>query len=280
MFQHILCPVDFSAQTASQLEFAKALANTQQAKVSAVHVLQLPPLYYGISSYIEIEKLLREEARTRMADFCGDMITPIVSIGYPVAMDIIQTAKSHGCDLICMPTHGYTGWKKVFLGSVYQGVLARTTVSVLTLPPQFVERSNGTFTKPEHILCAIDLQKGSATLIRTTQNLANEFAAGFTVAHNVELESYLEEMVPHDVFHNVKANVQSKILREYLDSQAAEELVVTRGRFSENIKSICYKNRIGLVVLGLSRSSPLRVRRTLYQAVIHLEVPVLCAPVE
>lgn len=60
------------------------------------------------------------------------------------------------------------------------------------------------FTRPAHILCAIDLQKGSATLIHTTQNLANEFGASFTVAHNVDLDEYLEEMVPHDVFPAMK----------------------------------------------------------------------------
>ncbi len=280
MFKSILCPVDFSSSSRSQLEFAKTFANAQQAKLSALHVLQIPPLDQGISSYVEIEKLLEEEARTEMAQLCGDSVTPILSDGYPVALEIIKTAESRGCDLILMPTHGYTGWKKVFIGSIYQGVLARTSVSVLALPPRFVERSGGTFTKPVHILCAIDLQKGSGALIRTTETLSNEFAASFTVAHNVDLDSYLEKMVPQDVFHDVKANIHSKILREYVDAQSAEEVVVTRGRLSENLKATCDKNRTGLVVLGLSRSSPLRLRTTLYRAVVHLDLPVLCVPVE
>jgi nucleotide-binding universal stress UspA family protein len=46
---------------------------------------------------------------------------------------IIETAKSRGCDLIVMASHGHRGFRKLLLGSQTSEVLADGSVSVLVV---------------------------------------------------------------------------------------------------------------------------------------------------
>jgi nucleotide-binding universal stress UspA family protein len=50
------------------------------------------------------------------------------------ATAIIETAKSRGCDLIVMATHGRRGLRKLFLGSQTSEVLVNGSVPVLVVP--------------------------------------------------------------------------------------------------------------------------------------------------
>ena len=50
------------------------------------------------------------------------------------ATAIVETAKSRGCDLIVMATHGRRGLRKLFLGSQTSEVLVNGSVPVLVVP--------------------------------------------------------------------------------------------------------------------------------------------------
>ena len=50
------------------------------------------------------------------------------------ATAIIETAKSRGCDLIVMASHGRRGLRKLFLGSQTSEVLVDGSVPVLVVP--------------------------------------------------------------------------------------------------------------------------------------------------
>src|SRR6266702_2660907 len=52
---------------------------------------------------------------------------------YP-ATAIVETAKSKGCDLIVMSSHGRRGLRKLFLGSQTSEVLANGSVPVSVVP--------------------------------------------------------------------------------------------------------------------------------------------------
>jgi nucleotide-binding universal stress UspA family protein len=52
------------------------------------------------------------------------------------ATAIIETAKSRGCDLIVMASHGRRGFRKLFLGSQTSEVLAHGSVPVLVVSNQ------------------------------------------------------------------------------------------------------------------------------------------------
>ena len=60
-----------------------------------------------------------------------------VSIDDNIAtMGITDYAQEHGCDLIVIATHGYTGMKKMMLGSIALKVLHQSHVPVLLVRPE------------------------------------------------------------------------------------------------------------------------------------------------
>jgi nucleotide-binding universal stress UspA family protein len=52
-----------------------------------------------------------------------------------VAGTIAEYAEKNGMDMIVMATHGYTGLKKIFLGSVASGVVQQSNVAVYLIRP-------------------------------------------------------------------------------------------------------------------------------------------------
>ena len=73
-----------------------------------------------------------DEART-MAEQIGIAAELLHATDAHPATAIIETAKSRGCDLIVMGSHGHRGLRKLFLGSQTSEVLADGSVPVLVV---------------------------------------------------------------------------------------------------------------------------------------------------
>ncbi len=179
-----------------------------------------------------------------------------------------------------MPTHGFRGFKKMFLGSTFQGVLLRSPIPVLALPMKVLERGKNKFKPPSVILCPIDLEEGSGQLVQTTQQLAEMYGATFTISHSLEMDDELLQMISLNAFTNFKSEAKTKILKEFQGSNHAREIVIDRGPAYENIGSCVDQDSVGMVVLGFSHKSRLRIRTVLYRVVAELSVPVLCVPID
>ena len=59
-------------------------------------------------------------------------LTPVMRKGN-VAEEIAAAGTEHNADLIVMATHGYSGWKKLLLGSVTERVVRTASIPVLTI---------------------------------------------------------------------------------------------------------------------------------------------------
>jgi len=53
--------------------------------------------------------------------------------------EIIRYSKEHSIDMIVMGTHGYTGFKHIFMGSVAEKVVRYSLVPVLTVKQKSFE---------------------------------------------------------------------------------------------------------------------------------------------
>src|SRR6516162_10369581 len=73
-----------------------------------------------------------DEARA-MAEQAGISAELLHATDAHPATAIIETAKSRGCDLIVMGSHGHRGLRKLFLGSQTSEVLADGSVPVLVV---------------------------------------------------------------------------------------------------------------------------------------------------
>ena len=139
IIQHVLVPLDFSTPADRALEYAIALAQQLQARLTLLHVLHLSPLELGemepalSATYLDdleadAQHLLQASLeRVQRAGLQGDSL---LVQGTP-AQTIVDTAGEQGVDLIIMGTHGRTGLAHVFLGSVAEHVVRQAPCPVL-----------------------------------------------------------------------------------------------------------------------------------------------------
>ena len=136
---HVLVPIDFSPYAEQALDYAIALAQKLQARVTLLHVIQ-QPLGVGVDMAVwpspaffdELEATIMRDmegylARVTAAGLAGEIV---VMPGVPF-QEILDTAKKRQVDLIIMGTHGRTGLSHVLLGSVAEKVVRLAPCPVL-----------------------------------------------------------------------------------------------------------------------------------------------------
>ena len=148
MYANILLSTDGSEVARKGLKNGLALAKALNAKATVMTVSEPLPTAMGagravwVPSQSEIDRYdaansehaakLFDETRA-IAEQIGVSIELLhVSHVHP-ATAIIETAKSRGCDLIVMGSHGRRGLSKLFVGSQTSAVLADGSVPVLVV---------------------------------------------------------------------------------------------------------------------------------------------------
>jgi nucleotide-binding universal stress UspA family protein len=151
MYAHILLSTDGSDVAKKGLEHGIALAKAVNAQVTVITVTEPLPVDFGgghaggwIPSPEEVERydaackeraseaLNEAQVITGQIGLSAELVHLHVPNAHP-ATAIIETAKSRGCDLIVMGSHGRRGLSKLFLGSQTSEVLADGSVPVLVV---------------------------------------------------------------------------------------------------------------------------------------------------
>ena len=86
------------------------------------------------SLFMESKKYL-DDVESRLA-FEGIKVTKVLLEGSRPADIISDYAQKNGIDMIVIATHGYTGLKKLMLGSVALGILHESHIPVLLIRPE------------------------------------------------------------------------------------------------------------------------------------------------
>lgn len=138
----ILVPTDFSENSETAGQYARALAQTFQADLHLMHVLEDP---YAASFdevsfvpppdfYEDIERLTRERLTRLLADW--EPLRPhveIVASRGSAFVEIIRYAKDHCIDLIVLGTHGRGPIAHMLMGSVAERIVRKAPCPVLTV---------------------------------------------------------------------------------------------------------------------------------------------------
>lgn len=145
MYQKILVPLDGSEMAECALSHVKNLVKT--GCVGEVIILNIfwalsYPVVAGVppASYIiKVKKSARdassqylEDVKSRL-DADGIKVKTVSLEGDRPAVSISEYAQQNDVDLIIMGTHGYTGLKKMMLGSVALEVLHNSHAPVLLI---------------------------------------------------------------------------------------------------------------------------------------------------
>lgn len=140
----ILVTTDFSSHSCAAFEHAFSLGLIYNAPIYLLHVASdAPPLaaLYGMRADEYLKRdLIESVAMKKLQEFIARNIDadrrviPFVRIGSP-AIEIATFAQEQNVDIIVMATHGWTGLKHFFLGSVAETVVRHSAVPVLTVKP-------------------------------------------------------------------------------------------------------------------------------------------------
>jgi universal stress protein A len=139
----ILVPLDFSEYSRKALQYALPFAQQFKAKLLLVCVVE--PRVYPVDTLV-VPPAMEDDttdavqgARAAMHNLIQTLALPpelldepFVVVGRPYA-EIVDTAKRVGADMIIMATHGYTGLKHVYLGSVTERVVRHAPCPVLVV---------------------------------------------------------------------------------------------------------------------------------------------------
>lgn len=145
-YTHILFPTDMSQPSLSALGKAVELAQTFKAKLTLLHVVvstasehnvdwrDATKMWLGLADAQEIKD--EKEALTTIAEnLVPDDVTRNVEVLYGDAPEeIVALAEDEDVDLIVMATHGWTGWRRLVLGSVTDAVRRAAPCAVLSVP--------------------------------------------------------------------------------------------------------------------------------------------------
>jgi nucleotide-binding universal stress UspA family protein len=295
--KRILCPIDFSDMSRHALEHAFAFAQWYQARVTVLHVLNVPvpiipaggvPL--GVPAELPGLPPLRPEdvakdvrqfgSSTNGAD--PNAADVVVVEGSPVR-EILRQAEETRTDLLVMGTHGRSGFEALFLGSVTEKVLRSTHVPVLTVPPT-VERVESVIYKT--ILCSIEFSDPSMRALEYALTLAEETGARLILLHVVEqlVDAPAGELSPFSLQEygrhleeDARVRLRSAVPDDVRVWCAPEERVLS-GKAYRAILDIAQQEKVEVIVMGVHGKGALNRRlfgSTTHHVIREAPCPVL-----
>jgi nucleotide-binding universal stress UspA family protein len=138
-FKHLLVPTDFAKASAEALKLAVAMARTFDAKLTLLHVWELPIYPYmdfmlNSSVITEVEDAAIKGLAVALADLQRAMPSAMSKLKTGLPHEgILEAVTEVGADLVIMGTHGRHGLSRITLGSVAEKIVRLSPVPVLTV---------------------------------------------------------------------------------------------------------------------------------------------------
>lgn len=280
--RNLLLATDFSAASEKALNYALAIARRYDSHLYLVHAIR-PDMYQPVppDPFGAALELTRPAAEWEMASLLisgrlrGVPHEVLLEEGgiWPVLSRVI---KEKDIDLVVLGTHGRTGPRKLFLGSVAEEVFRLAQCPVLTAGPRI---SNQPPYEEEfrHILYATDFSPASERALPYALSLAQEHQAHMTLLHVVqdidavsaksigELKEFfihqLEKLVPSDT-----------------EQWCEPEFEVALGPAVDGILEVATARKSDLIVLGIQGDGALASHlptNKAYKIVCQAPCPVL-----
>lgn len=140
LYQHILIAADFSNHTDRVIQRAKALAETNNTRLSLCHIVEDFPLTdFAYEPMISVDIDMREallaagqKQLTALGEKFGiDSDSQWIEFGNP-SRDVVRIAEEQQVDLIIVGSHGRKGIK-ILLGSTANAILHHARCDVLAV---------------------------------------------------------------------------------------------------------------------------------------------------
>ena len=265
-FNNILCATDLSDLSGIAISSGVALAKEFNAKLYICHIVDLSATTtYGDLIFAPLElqsktigythEQLEQIMQPQQIDW-----SPLVTAGHPPD-EISKFVAMHQIDLVVAATHGRSGLKRVFLGSITERLM-RT----LACPLLIVRSSEGadmlkdsasiTFKK---ILVGYDFSSFSDLAFQYGLSLAQEFESELHLIHVIETTIYKDLLKTSMASGNTPEKALHDQLNEKLSQKIPDESAIwcrpktslLAGRPYEEIIKYALLNSIDLIILGI-----------------------------
>ena len=138
-YKKILIAVDSSEYSMKAAKKGLELAHQLEAKAALIFVIDRSKAIGNIDAGIIQEQaliILKKEAEQALDElsemYNGNELMRFMPEGNPEE-DIIKTAENWNADLLVMGTHGRTGLKRLFMGSVAEHVIRHSVIPVMVV---------------------------------------------------------------------------------------------------------------------------------------------------
>ncbi len=262
----ILVPTDFSKRTARALPYALDLARQQGAEVHLLHVIPplegdaYSPLRYSPEAAVLHQRpdkliydLLASTAETH--DTEGVHVELVKQRGMTVAGTILDYAQRQAVDLIVIGTHGVTGVRHFFLGSVAEEVVHRACCHVLIVHER--DDAEPLPSDVRRVLVPVDFSPSSPDLLRQARHLAAAYNAEIDLLHVVESPSFLAPFAGlatlHDLVPDLHEQAQARLerlLEEAGGPDVPARAHLTEGRPAAAILDFARQHGADLIVIA------------------------------
>ena len=256
----ILCGIDFSDCSRHAFDRAVAVARTEHAALTVLHVAPSGPQFDARRLESDMERFLEiDPAR-------GVEVNWVAWEATHVDDEILAQAKRRAADLIVVGTHGRSGFQRLMLGSIAEKVLRKAEPPVLTVPPASVRPSSSRQAPFERILCAIDFSEWSLAGLRYAVSLAERHDARLGVCHVIDLIAPIYDPIVGPLYDPLmsapvehgyltageivtRERLRSLLTREIRGTIAVDELVA-KGKAHHELVQLAGKWRSDLIVMG------------------------------
>jgi nucleotide-binding universal stress UspA family protein len=289
----IMATTDFSEFSRLSIEYAQALAQEFRAALSLVNVVAPPVKLAGTGSLLlarsddqvfKIEKRHLSKLAVKLSGK-GKPIKPISRYGKAVK-EITEAAREEGMDLIVTGTHGYTGLRRVLIGSTAEGVVRHAPCPVITVPAECAEKFSGKrwAARIHKIVVPIDFSETSLKALPYALEFAKRFRAEVVLVHVVEpvagygAYDYVPSPAVEAEMKRAAEELLSRVQREAFPERTCTEVMIRYGvPFQEIARAVthCEGDLLILTTHGLTGFSHALLGSTAERVVRHASCPVL-----
>jgi nucleotide-binding universal stress UspA family protein len=242
------------------------MAKRFDASLYVCHVVDLPTVSaYGEAVFdpIEYQQRFMESARQEIDRLLGDAevtYQPLITIGNTTE-EIARLANEYIADLVITATHGRSGLRRFFLGSVTERLMRTLPCPLLVLrgSEEFSGQSASKQFPFKKILVGCDFSADSDLALDYSLSMAQEFESELHLVHVVEPSGYKDlfklsqesgEKFKEDLYDMIKEKLNSMVPKEALAWIQLQTKLLVGKPYAELIR-YAQINEIDMIALGI-----------------------------
>jgi nucleotide-binding universal stress UspA family protein len=283
-FTHVLFPFDYSTHARSAAKSVKSLVQKAGARLTILNVVSDPSATYPASAAFLVPQSERDAIVKASVGFLREYTSEAFE-GYPAdavvhmgdpAREIIQFATENNIDLIMMPTVGCGSFRRLLLGSVTAKVLDEADCPVWT-DAHALNNETVPESAKHAILCAVDEERESISIMRSGQQIANLYSAELHLIHAIpETDAGLKMLRPEWAVE-YREFAKTKMRQKRTEAGINADICVQEGAVSTVVRQAAIAHKARLVVIGRGHRQGFlgRLRTNAYSIIRDSPCPVL-----